>query len=530
MTVSKTKRSLYNLAASIAGTLISATLGIYVAWLILNHYGSDYNGLHFTITQTVALLTLVEVGFTISINLALYKPVVENDTKKINAIFAATQKIFQKVGLLFFILGFAASVLIPLFINTQITYWEVAVLFAMAVLPAGARIFFVMKYTCLFNVHQQEYIVQIINIATQIFLGVSAIIIVNIGWEYLVLRGTHAVIALLTCVAIWLTFKLKHPHIRNEGELDRSSIKGTQHVAVQKICGTLYASFPMIMVSIFIDTKTASIYGVYLLVIAMIKSLLNAAVRAPTDAFGQVVAQDRKEHLYQLFFKHNVVNIMLTSIFLATTMSLYIPFISLYTANIAYADYINRYIALLLVITAFIELSHIPSGIFMNVNGNFKQGMYFQLAGSAVILVFGTTGIFVFGLYGLLGAILICALVLAFCEIFYVYRNNFNKKLRFFALLVTINILPLVGLSIMWHFMNLTINSIPRFILWGGIIFVTNAVIITAINFAIFNKYIKDLFFQILGVFKRKRKPTDSSANNENSDTGEIASNDDLSA
>ena len=487
------------------GAVVSTTLGMLVARAILSTYGSDFNGLNGTILQIINVLLILEGGFMVAVNLALYKPAVENEQERINIILSTTKRTFNKIGIIFFAVGLVLSVIVPFVINTEISHFHVFLMFIMTLLPAAANLFFVMKYTCLFNAYQQEYIVQFINVGVHAIIHLVNLTIAFMGLHYLYIRGTHMVFMLLTCFVIAWVFKIKFPNVNFKTEPDQSAIKGTKDIFVARITGALYSAMPIILISIILDTRVASVFVVYMLVINAIKMILNSVVSAPRNAFGQLVAEGNKDKLYKMFFKYNLVNLIFEAVLLSTTLVLFIPFVSLYTANLYdNSNYINYTMVVLLVAITFLELAHIPSGTLMFVSGYFKQSRNIQIVAALVLAVFGLIGIFTFGIYGLLGAILLCALQLAICEIVFVYKKLFPGKLKYFCILIFSNSIYLVGLALMWYFLN--INTVWMFLLWGIIISLINATFVVVFNFLVFNKQMRELLALLVSMIKRKKK------------------------
>lgn len=89
----KTFRNLY---IGIILQLITAICGIAVPKLILQYYGSSINGLIVSISQLISYLALVEGGIGAVAIVALYSPLVDQDSNKINNILSATSLLYKK--------------------------------------------------------------------------------------------------------------------------------------------------------------------------------------------------------------------------------------------------------------------------------------------------------------------------------------------------------------------------------------------------------------------------------------------------
>ena len=119
------KKIKYNLIVGIASQIIILLLGIIVPKLVLTNYGSEINGLLSSVTNIYAYIAIVEAGIAASACQALYKPIVNNEQKDINAILSATNKYYHKTGIIYLLLIFLFSLSFPLFIKTDISYLTV---------------------------------------------------------------------------------------------------------------------------------------------------------------------------------------------------------------------------------------------------------------------------------------------------------------------------------------------------------------------------------------------------------------------
>ncbi len=109
---------MYTAISAIGLTVTQGLLGLIVLKLVISRFGSDFNGLNSTATQLVSMLLIVEGGFTLVANVALFKPLANNNYDEINAIMAATKKTFYKIGIIFLVLGVAISIGYTFVINS----------------------------------------------------------------------------------------------------------------------------------------------------------------------------------------------------------------------------------------------------------------------------------------------------------------------------------------------------------------------------------------------------------------------------
>ena len=84
--LNKNKMSLLNAATAMAMTMVNGLLGIVVTWFVIAEFGDDFNGLNSTANQIVNLLLILEGGFTVASNVALFGPLGRQETDVVNGI------------------------------------------------------------------------------------------------------------------------------------------------------------------------------------------------------------------------------------------------------------------------------------------------------------------------------------------------------------------------------------------------------------------------------------------------------------
>ena len=90
--------SLLNAISAMCLTITNGLLTIVVTRFILARFGSDFNGLNSTANQIVNVLLILEGGFTLASNVALFYPLTHGDYKQVNGILSATKKKFKKIA------------------------------------------------------------------------------------------------------------------------------------------------------------------------------------------------------------------------------------------------------------------------------------------------------------------------------------------------------------------------------------------------------------------------------------------------
>ena len=93
--------TLLNALSAIGLTFVNGILGIVVTRMVIGQYGSDFNGLNSTANQIVNVLLVIEGGFTLASNVALFSPLTNKDYRTVNRILSVTRRKFKQIGILF---------------------------------------------------------------------------------------------------------------------------------------------------------------------------------------------------------------------------------------------------------------------------------------------------------------------------------------------------------------------------------------------------------------------------------------------
>lgn len=496
----KNRTSLYNALSAVSLTLVNGLLGIVVTRFIIGGFGSDFNGLNSTANQIVNMLLILEGGFTLASNVALFEPLGRGDTNAVNGLLAATRKKFHGIGGLFLLVGLVVAVLYSLVVNSSLPTEFVATVMVMTIVPAAFNLFYATTYRVLLQGQQKEYIISLFTMLT-IGLGhIANVVMILCGGPMWMVRFNTMLFSFANSLLIAWYVKKKNPTLNLKVPPRREAIKGTGDVMVQKITGVVYNTTPIVFLSISPSggTALASVYAVYNYVFTMVKSLLHAVIDAPRHGFGQMLTERKREDVWPTFAQYEYVAFLAVYVMLTTCCALILPFIKIYTAGITDANYYDMTIAVMMVMIAMTEMIHIPSGHLINMAGHFRISRNFQLIACSVLLVTMIVGGSIWGVYGMLAALLCVAVLLAVLEMGYVHLFFFEKKLG--ALLRLLLPLLVVGVVSCYFEMQLPlpINGYVTFFLFGIVFAAVNGVV-ALLTALIFNRA------QVTGIFARAK-------------------------
>lgn len=487
--------SLKNAVISLISMFILAFTNLILMKFILINYGADVNGVYATVSQTLSILTLLEAGFALSINVALYKPYSEKNIIEFKSIVKASTYIFSIVSILVFVLGTLFSYFYPMYINTEMNTGEIRWIYFLSVIPMALNYGFIAKYRIMIQVIQKEYLINVINAVFLIVtFGFNMIVIIK-GGSITAVVLSSLLANILKFISLYILYKSNYKNFNTKDiSPNFKAIRGVGDVLVQKITSVLYTIIPIFFISISIGTIVLSIYVVYSAVFGMIKQIAYTIVNAPQQAFGLKMASDGiNEGISEKFKLYQLLVMIVLATFLVPTYSLFYPFIDLYTKGGENINYHHSNLLLLFLIITVLEIIHLPSGIIMNLNGEFKKNRNIQLIAIFIMLIVATIGASFSSIEGILISKLACNIVLFVCEIYYCYKKILKIKINFIINLIVIFIVSSLILNQFFEviFRSDVINNYVDFIVWGVILLSCSIVYFFIITLIMYKKIIQ---------------------------------------
>lgn len=418
----RTKLTLLNALFSVINMVISSILSLLMTRTVLKFLGSDYNGLNSTISQFLSVLMLCESGFTLAALVKLYKPYDSKDYAEVNRILSKSRKSLTRIGIIMLLIGLCLSAIYAFFIQSNVEYAVIFGMFFFSVAATAFNFAYTYKYRLVYQVTQHEYILHIISIGQYTVMYLGMMFLVRQTKNILYARGFYMIMDVAGGLVIGYVARRKFNFIQFDVECSNVRVEGTKDLFVSKLVGVLYSSLTVFYMSVFSGTVLTSVYAVYNSVVSIINNFVNTALMAPQNSLGQLINSDR-ERAGSIVKEYEYTAVLMSAVLFSTTMALIVPFIRIYTASINDVNYIQPAIAVVLILTAVLQIIHIPSGRCIEMSGDFGTVKKIQLITFLLLATFSVIGGWQMGFMGLLIAKLLTNVVLASMEIYYAHTN-----------------------------------------------------------------------------------------------------------
>ena len=126
----RSKNSAKNAAIALFYYLISNVFAFIMKTFLVQNIGMEYAGLNSLVVNLIGMLNIAELGLSTAVGYSLYKPLAENDYKKVNEILCLYKYLYRIIAVIIAVIGIIITIFISSFTNTvEISLTEVRVAF-----------------------------------------------------------------------------------------------------------------------------------------------------------------------------------------------------------------------------------------------------------------------------------------------------------------------------------------------------------------------------------------------------------------
>jgi len=402
--------------------------GLVLPRCILHYYGSEVNGLVSSITQFLAFINICDLGISAVVSAAYYKPLADGDTYLTSKIFVYSNRFFKIVG--FILLAYVMVLLgvYPTVINDSFDFWfTFALIAAMSVSQMG-QYFIGISYQLLLTSDQRSYVQLIINGATLIINTVVSVLLMVSGASIQMVKLVTSAIYLARPLIMYLYVK-KHYKLDKTAPVDSTVVPQKKNGVVQHVAYMIYENTPVMVLTVFTDLYSVSVYSVYALATNSIKQIINAATTGVQSLLGNMIAREEKKELKSFYSLYNWgVHTLCTVLFTITGLMI-VPFVLLYTADITDTNYNLPVFAVLITVACFISCLRNCQYVLIRAAGHFKQTQTASLVEAFLNLGLSVVLVLYFGLVG------VCIGTIAATTFFVIYQTiYFHKNIVFISI------------------------------------------------------------------------------------------------
>ena len=431
VTKSRTTNSIVNSAFSMFNQIITFGLQFVLKTIFISVLGSEYLGVNGLFTNIITILSLADLGVGIGIPYSLYKPLAENDTKKIKALMSFYAKLYIVIGIVVLIVGLALIPCLDFFIEEEPNVDNLILIYALFIINSASTYFFVYK-KLLIESDQKGYIVTKITLAFNIILTVAQIIILLVFKNYLLYLITNIVTTVFQNIYISHKCNKMYPYIKEKTDKklekkDYAEIKkNISSLFIYRLGVVLLNGTDNIIISKMLGIVVVGIYSNYLMIFNAINGVLSQIFNAITASIGNLVVTTTEKKSEGIFYILNFFNFWLYGSIGICLICIINSFINLWIGP----DYLLTNItAFIVILNLYVLGMQSVTSSYRNAYGLFKQGRYRPIAMVIINIVSSIILAKYIGILGIvIGTLLSRLLTTAWFDPFIVYKHGFKSS------------------------------------------------------------------------------------------------------
>ncbi len=495
MASSRQKKAKLNIATSLLGQFVALVCGLIVPRLMIGSFGSEVYGATASIAQFLSYITLLEGGIGGVARAALYKPLAENDALAISRVQSEIERFFRGVGYIFFAYVVVIACSFKYISHTEVLDWTTSFFLVMVIsISTFGQYFIGISNSVLLQAAQKTYITQVINSLAVILNTVGIVVLVKLNCSIITVKLVSSCIFILRPIAMRLyvkrCYKLVSCKKTDEKHLEQKWDGLGQHIAYY-----LHSHTDIAVLTLFVNLKAVAVYAVYNMVIAHMQSLCTAFATGMEALFGDMLAKKEHEKLNKTFSYYETMISVVTITLFSVCAVLIVPFIKIYTKNVADADYIQPVFAILMIISTVLYCLRTPYHCIVIAAGHFKQTSW-AAYGEAVINIL--LSILLVNWLGLCGVIIATVAATAFrlgYYVIYLAGNIVNRSVWLFVKRVCVNGLAFAGVFVAGSLAvaNLEMNNYLQWAIAGVIVTAIALAVVLLLNFLTYKNDVMQL-------------------------------------
>ncbi len=447
----RTKNSIKNTIVSFISNLLTIIIGLLAQAIFIKTLGSEYLGINGLFSNIISMLGIVELGIGSAIIYHLYKPIAEDDTKKVKALMNFYKKCYHIIAFIILTIGLMITPYLKFFVGNvtiDINIYLVYILFIIEITCS-----YLLSYKrSIINANQKNYLVNIIHIVYLIVLNSIEITVLLLTKNYYLYLVIKIIMRILENVAITLLANKLYPYLKNNNEkLDDDTKKGifkkVKALFFHKVGGFIVLGTDNIIISKFIGIVEVGLYSNYFIIIDAIERLFGQLINVLTPSVGNMLVTETKEKSFEVFKRIRFLNFWIATF---SSISLLVVMDSFITIWIGKKYLLESCVLIVLVLNYYLKSMRTCHVIYKDAAGLYYEDRYVPVLESIINIIASLILLKYFGLAGVFMGTFISSMAL-YCISYpkYVYKKLFDRTyldytketLGYFLLFITLGLL-----------------------------------------------------------------------------------------
>ncbi len=432
MKKSRIYNSFLNASTGMFASVLNTILAFVVRNIFIKTLGIQYLGVSSVFSNILVILSFAELGIGTAMTYTLYKPLADEDNDKIGSLMTFYKKIYVVIAAVIFVAGISLTPFLNYIIkDVPDVVEDLRFIYVLYIINTSSSYLFIYK-SLLLTAAQKDYQVARIKILVSIIKTAVECVLLLVFRDFVLYLVFNISMTIVQNVIISNKANTLYPAIKKfKGESisrqeKKSLFADVKALFLYKVSGVVLNGTDNIIISAFVGTVYAGIYGNYILISNQIYSFIYQIFGATTASVGNVVATESKEMQYVVFKRLFFISFVLYCICSSCLWAMFQPFVTIWIGE---EFLMQSYTVIAIIVEFYIRGMLSPVSAFRTTNGLFVQGKYRPVIMSVINIVVSVALVNVCGITGvLLGTIISRVSTQLWYDPMLIYKKAFGVK------------------------------------------------------------------------------------------------------
>ena len=356
---SRLKMSAYNATFSVISNFVNIILSFTARTLFIKILGETLLGVDGLFTNILSILSFTELGIGTAMNFYLYKPIADNDEKKIKSLMFFYRKAYRIIAIVVFCLGMAIYPCLNLFVKNDGNIENINIYYLVFLFNTVIS-YLATSRNAIINCLQKGYILTIFSMVFNVVRVSAQIIVLIFAKSYLPYLICSSFVELIHKFAVYFYIGKKYPQYseKNADKLDNNELasiwKDVRALIMHKFGEIMVTQTDNIIISIVVNVATVGLISNYNMIITTITTVITLIINAVIPSLGNLIAKKGKDSCYRIFKSYRLITFFLYGFSSIALLCLLTPFITIWLGE----EYIVHNDVIFLIIFNYYMLGH----------------------------------------------------------------------------------------------------------------------------------------------------------------------------
>ena len=360
-------------------SIIILVVNFFSRSVFIDHLGTSIVGLTATISSIIGFLNLAELGVGAAVTQALYKPLYDNDNKRIVEIVALLGLFGKIIGAVILVGGIVIAPFLPdwLMMGDGITTYEIYIALGAILFTTILSYWANYKQIMVVAAGRSYAITIILNtvLVLKLTTQMGCLVVLDMGFESFL--AAEVIFAIAYALTLEMYTRKKYPWLQTSWQNakkywreEKLILTNVRRIFSSKIGVTILLQSDNLVIQTLMGFKEVTYYTNYTMLMGRIVQIIATMLGNSNAAVGELVCADDKAKTQHVHRQYTAMFIYLGGLVAFGFYTLINPFIDLWLTGQTLYD---NTIVLLLSFNLFIAVYRRSNDIFLNAYGLFND-------------------------------------------------------------------------------------------------------------------------------------------------------------